>query len=60
MKEFVLKTVRLKDFFCDNTKLLENTAWKPNFTLSDGIKEVIEWMKTSGNLNYFKADKYNV
>ena len=54
------KNSEVERLFCDNTKLLENTAWKPNFTLSDGIKEVIEWMKTSGNLNYFKADKYNV
>jgi nucleoside-diphosphate-sugar epimerase len=46
--------------FCDNTKLLKHTSWKPNYTLEQGIGEVIEWMKKPGNLNYFKSDKYNV
>ena len=46
--------------FCDNTKLLKHTSWKPNYTLKQGIGEVIEWMKKPENLNYFKSDKYNV
>ena len=46
--------------FCDNTKLLKHTSWKPNYTLEQGIGEVIEWMKKPENLNYFKSDKYNV
>ena len=46
--------------FCDNTKLLKHTSWKPNYTLEQGIGEVIEWMKKPENLNYFKSDRYNV
>ena len=46
--------------FCDNTKLLNNTSWKPNYSLEQGIGLVIEWMKESDNLNYFKSDIYNV
>ena len=46
--------------FCDNTKLLKHTSWKSNYTLEQGIGEVIEWMKKTENLNYFKSDKYNV
>jgi NAD dependent epimerase/dehydratase len=46
--------------FCDNTKLLKHTSWKSNYTLEQGIGEVIEWMKKTENLNYFKPDKYNV
>ncbi|MBT5955289.1 MAG: NAD-dependent epimerase/dehydratase family protein [Candidatus Marinimicrobia bacterium] len=46
--------------FCDNTKLLKHTSWKPNYTFKQGIGEVIEWMKKPENLNYFKFDKYNV
>jgi NAD dependent epimerase/dehydratase len=46
--------------FCDNEKLLKYTSWKPNYSLKQGIVEVIEWMKKTENLNYFKADKYNV
>ena len=46
--------------FCDNAKLLKHTQWKPNYTLVQGINEVVEWMKKPENLNYFKSDKYNV
>ena len=46
--------------FCDNAKLLKHTSWKPNYTLEQGIGEVIEWMKKTENLNYFKSDRYNV
>ena len=46
--------------FCDNSKLLKHTSWKPNYTLKQGIGEVIEWMKKTENLNYFKSDRYNV
>ena len=45
---------------CDNTKLTNNTPWKPNYTLSEGIGEVIEWMKNPDNLNMYKSDQYNV
>ena len=45
---------------CDNSKLLKHTSWKPKFSLEDGISEVIDWMKNPKNLNYFKADRYNV
>ena len=46
--------------FCDNTKLLKHTSWKPNYTFKQGIGEVIEWMKKPENLNNFKSDRYNV
>ena len=46
--------------FCNNAKLLKHTSWKPNYSLEQGISVVIEWMKKSENLNYFKSDEYNV
>ena len=46
--------------FCDNSKLLKHTNWNPNYTLEQGIAEVIEWMKKHENLNNFKSDRYNV
>jgi len=46
--------------FCDNSKLLKHTGWRPNITLSNGIKEVIEWMKKPENMSYFKPERYNV
>ncbi len=46
--------------FCENAKLLKHTSWKPNYTLEQGIAEVIEWMKKPENLTIYKAEQYNV
>ena len=43
---------------CDNTKLIQNTGWKPKYTLETGLKETIKWIKN--NLNIYKAEIYNV
>jgi NAD dependent epimerase/dehydratase len=45
---------------CNNSKLLENTLWKPKFTLKEGLSVVIEWMKHPENQMMFKAGQYNV
>jgi len=44
--------------FCDNLKLKQNTAWKPNYDLDKGLNETIGWMKN--NLSSYKHDIYNV
>jgi dTDP-glucose 4,6-dehydratase len=44
--------------FCNNSKILANTLWKPDYTLESGLMETIEWIKN--NLSYFKTDIYNV
>ncbi len=44
--------------FCNNSKILANTQWKPAYTLESGLTETIEWIKN--NLLYFKTDIYNV
>ena len=54
------KNSEVERLFCDNEKLLKHTQWKPNYTLVQGINEVLEWMKKPENLIYFKSDKYNV
>ena len=54
------KNSEVERLFCDNAQLLKHTSWKPKYTLDEGISKVIEWMKKTENLNYFKADKYNV
>lgn len=41
-----------------NKQALAITDWKPQYTLDEGLKETIEWIKE--NLNYFKTDIYNV
>tara|TARA_X000000368_G_scaffold415073_1_gene406146 strand:- start:52 stop:1032 length:981 start_codon:yes stop_codon:yes gene_type:complete len=54
------KSSEVERLFCDNSKLLKNTSWKPKFTLENGIKEVIQWMKDPENIHHFKPDIYNV
>jgi NAD dependent epimerase/dehydratase len=34
------------------------TGWEPKYTLDEGLKETIEWIKN--NLHHFKTDIYNV
>lgn len=46
--------------FGDNTKLLEHTGWVPNTSLTEGIKQTIEWFKNPENLRQYKADIYNI
>ena len=54
------KSSEVERLFCDNSKILKHTSWKPNYTLVDGVIEVIKWMKNPKSLNFFKADIYNV
>lgn len=46
--------------FCDNTKLMQMTSWRPNYSLKKGIREVVKWMENPENLSHFKSDDYNV
>ena len=44
--------------YCDNSKILENTSWKPEYKLKAGLIETIDWLKN--NLNHYKINNYNV
>lgn len=44
--------------WADNTLIKELTGWKPEYTLDEGLKETIEWIKK--NMECFKTDIYNV
>lgn len=43
---------------CDNSKIFENTKWKPKYNLDSGLEETIDWIKE--NIDIYKADIYNV
>lgn len=43
---------------CDNTKIIKNTNWRPEFSLKEGLLETIDWIKE--NFDLFKPDIYNV
>ena len=45
---------------CDNTRLTNNTSWKPEYTLEKGISEVLEWIENPKNLSLYKVEQYNV
>lgn len=42
----------------DNTKIKELTDWIPKYSLDEGLKETVEWIRN--NMQYFKTDIYNV
>jgi len=44
--------------FCDNSKLITNTNWKPDYDLESGLIETIKWLKE--NLQFYKSELYNV
>ncbi|KNY30277.1 NAD-dependent 4,6-dehydratase LegB [Pseudobacteroides cellulosolvens] len=41
-----------------NKKIMELTNWKPEYSLKDGLKETIVWLRD--NLERYKTDIYNV
>lgn len=41
-----------------NAKIKELTAWRPQYTFSQGIEQTIQWMQE--NMSHFKSDIYNV
>ena len=46
--------------YCDNSKILEKTLWRPSFSLEEGLKGFIDWMTDKSNLQFYKAGQYNV
>jgi len=43
---------------CDSTKARELTGWKPRYSLEEGLKATIGWLKE--HMQYYKPDIYNV
>lgn len=52
------KDSEVNRLWADNTKIKQLTDWSPNYSLDEGLKETIEWIKS--NMKYFKTDIYNV
>ena len=44
--------------FGSNEKIQKLTGWKPEYTLSEGLAETVEWM--TQNLKSYKTDIYNL
>jgi NAD dependent epimerase/dehydratase len=43
-----------------NRKIRTLTAWKPKYSLDEGLLATVEWFKNGENLAGYKADIYNV
>ncbi|MTK11390.1 MAG: NAD-dependent epimerase/dehydratase family protein [Clostridiaceae bacterium] len=44
--------------WADNSKIKKLTEWEPKYSLEEGLKETVDWIKD--NMKYFKSDIYNV
>ncbi|WP_238883208.1 NAD-dependent 4,6-dehydratase LegB [Clostridium sp. YIM B02551] len=44
--------------WADNSKIKKLTSWEPQYTLDEGLRETVEWIRN--NMHYFKTDIYNV
>jgi NAD dependent epimerase/dehydratase len=65
--EFIIDKKRLRPrnsevfrLCCDNTKIRKLTGFDPKYTLTDGLKETIDWFTRRENLIRYKIDIYNV
>jgi NAD dependent epimerase/dehydratase len=43
-----------------NEKIMQHTNWKPEFTLTEGLANTIDWFRIPENLKHYKADIYNI
>ena len=52
------KKSEVSKLLCDNSKIIQNTKWKPKITLENGLKKTLNWIKR--NKGIFKDHLYNV
>ncbi|MDQ2147697.1 NAD-dependent 4,6-dehydratase LegB [Alcaligenaceae bacterium C4P045] len=65
--EFITDDQRLRPeksevfrLWCDNARISELTGFKPQYSISDGLRETISWFTKPENLSKYKSDLYNV
>ncbi len=46
--------------FGDNQKITSATSWRPQYSLTNGLRETIAWFSQPENLRQYKAHLYNV
>ena len=46
--------------YCDNTKLIENSKWRPKYSINKGLRSTVKWMKKKENLDMYKSEIFNV
>lgn len=45
---------------CDNSLMRELTGFEPKFSLEDGLRATVDWLREPENLSRYKADIFNV
>lgn len=50
----------VKRLMADNSKAKELLGWSLKYTLEEGLKETIEWFRSTDNLSFYKPDIYNI
>tara|TARA_Y100000590_G_C15671870_1_gene996548 strand:- start:193 stop:1167 length:975 start_codon:yes stop_codon:yes gene_type:complete len=48
----------VEQLICDNSQLLKNTSWSPQYSIESGLTYTIDWMKL--NKHHYKSDIYNI
>lgn len=46
--------------WCDNSKLVEKTHFKPTYSLDEGLQATIDWFMNVDNLSKYKTTIYNI
>ncbi len=54
------KNSEVNRLWCDNSKILELTGFKPQYDIKRGLEETVKWFSDKNNLKKYKADIYNV
>ena len=52
------KKSEVNQLICDNSKILENSNWKPKIDFDEGLLKTINWLKN--NRSSSKSDLYHV
>jgi NAD dependent epimerase/dehydratase len=52
------KNSEVERLVCNNEKLMNNSSWKPEYTLNSGLSETIDWFQENGR--FIKSDLYHV
>jgi len=46
------------NLICDNSKAKSMIGWSPRYSLDEGLKETIDWVRQ--NKNIYKSGVYNI
>lgn len=46
--------------WCDNSKLIELTGFKPSVNIEEGLRKTIDWFLNKENLSKYKSNIYNI